>query len=161
VLCAAGSTNRIVVDRGDRLDPDCRGPASSVSYRRPAGGPTIDAPAARVAQQPPITGDGTTGNPFVAPCSDPWSVDCTVNAFPRRYLKGLWANEYVPAYRCPTDHPYLKNGRYVPDGVLVPQGGEIDQGGAPDGSPWPIGILLSNASTTNARLGVLADNQEP
>jgi hypothetical protein len=24
-----------------------------------------------------------------------------VNAFPRRYLKGLWANEYVPAIAAP------------------------------------------------------------
>jgi hypothetical protein len=147
VLCAAGSRARIAADRGDRIGRGCSGRLSRVTYRRPAAGP----PPARAAQQP-VTGDGTNGNPFVAPCYNPASVDCIVNAFPRRYLKGLWANEYVRAYKCPSDHPYLTRGRYVPAGVLVPQGVEIDQGG-PGGTSWPIGILISNASTINAPNG--------
>jgi hypothetical protein len=78
----------------------------------------------------------------------------TLDAFRRRYLKGLWANEYVPAYRCPSDYRYLIYRRYVPNGVVVPSGVEIDQGGRP-GDPWPIGIIISNFSTTRARNGTL------
>jgi hypothetical protein len=148
VLCAAGSHARIAADRGDRIGPGCSGGLRPATHGRPAAGP---APA-RLAQQP-VTGDGSNGKPFVAPCSDPASVDCTVRAFPRRFLKGLWANEYVPAYRCPSDHPYLTKGLFVPGGVLVPQGVEIDEGGGPGGSSWPIGLVISNATTTSAPNG--------
>ena len=149
VLCATGSRARIEADRGDRIGPGCSGRLPLLTHPRAAG-----PPPARVAQQP-VTGDGTNGNPFVAPCSDPSSVDCIVKAFPRRYLNGLWANEYVPAYRCPSDHPYLTKGLYVPGGVLVPQGVEIDEGGGPGGSSWPIGIVISNQTTTGAPNGTV------
>jgi Ca2+-binding RTX toxin-like protein len=59
VLCAPGSTNRIVADRGDRLHPDCRRQASTVRYRRPPRG----APTARAAQQQTVTGEGTNEIP--------------------------------------------------------------------------------------------------
>jgi hypothetical protein len=100
-----------------------------------------------------VTGDGSNGSPFVAPCANPALVDCTVTAFETRLLKGLRANEYVPAYRCPSDHPYLTYGRYVPDGVLVPPGDEITRGHP--GVTWAIGILISNCSSTNASNGTL------
>jgi hypothetical protein len=68
-----GSTNRIVVDRGDRLHPRCRRQASSISYRRP---PSETLPGARAAQQQTVTGDGSSDNPFTTACTDEIEVDC-------------------------------------------------------------------------------------
>jgi hypothetical protein len=117
VLCAAGSTSRIVVDRGDRLHPDCHGPATAVSYRRPpTGPPTADASAAHAAQQA-VSGDGSYSNPYTAECDDPRLVDCEITVFAARSLSGLWANEYVPAYKCPTSHPYLYDQSYAGAGT--------------------------------------------
>jgi hypothetical protein len=145
VLCAAGSTNRIVVDRGDRLHPNCRGPATSVSYRRPPNAPpTADAPAAHTAQQPPITGSGTNESPYTAECTDPQNVDCTTPLFAARSLTGLWANEYVPAYKCPTSHPYMYNQSYAPQGTVLPPGvGVLGLG--------PIGMNISGVETRQDR----------
>jgi hypothetical protein len=101
-----------------------------------------------------IQGDGSNDQPYSAPCGNPGLVDCTITAFPSRHLTGLWANEYVPAYRCPSDHQCLLDKRYVPDGVLVPPGVEIDEGVPPDGSLWPIGIFIGNFSAVNTPNGV-------
>jgi hypothetical protein len=137
VACAAGSTSRIVVDRGDRLHPNCRGPASSVSYRRPpngAGAQAADAPAARAAQT--ITGSGTNDNPYVAECTQPQYVICNTPLFTARSLSGLWANEYVPAYQCPPSHPFLYDENYAPAGTALPQGvGVLGLG--------PVGISIT------------------
>jgi Pentapeptide repeats (8 copies) len=151
VLCSSSSGHDAIFDnRSTSIDPTCRKVHDRVLPVKDLGEHELATVAAQT-----ITGDGTTGNPFVAPCSNPSAVDCTVDAFPRRYLKGLWANEYVPAYRCPSDHPYLIYRRYVPDGALVPPGVEIDEGGGPGGSPWPIGILISGFSTTRAPNGTV------
>jgi hypothetical protein len=141
VACAAGSTNRIVVDRDDRLHPSCRGPAASVSYRRPPDGAlTADAPAARAAQQPPITGSGSNADPYTAECVDPQNVDCTTPLFAARSLTGLWANEYVPAYKSPTSHPYMYNRSYAPQGTVLPPGvGVLGLG--------PIGMNITGIET--------------
>ena len=58
-------------------------------------------------RQKPVTGDGTNDDPYIAPCDNEKQTDCVVSSFPARSLTGLWANEYVPAYKCPTSHPYL------------------------------------------------------
>jgi len=141
VACAAGSTNRIVVDRDDRLHPSCHGPAASVSYRRPPDRAlTADAPAARAAQQPPITGSGSNADPYTAECVDPQNVDCTTPLFAARSLTGLWANEYVPAYKCPTSHPYMYNQSYAPQGTVLPPGvGVLGLG--------PIGMNITGIET--------------
>ena len=142
VACAAGSTNRIVVDRGDRLHPNCRGPAATVSYRQPPSAASpADAPAARAAQQQAVSGDGSSSNPYIAECADPQNVVCTVSAFAARSLSGLWANEYVPAYKCPTSHPYLYDHRYAPAGTSVPNGVEVSGLG-------PIGVSITGIKTT-------------
>jgi RTX calcium-binding nonapeptide repeat (4 copies) len=145
VLCAAGSTSRIVVDRGDRLHPNCSGPATTVSYRRPPNGPpTADAPAVHAAQQPPITGSGTNESPYTAECTAPQSVDCTTPLFAARSLTGLWANEYVPAYKCPTSHPYMYNQSYAPQGTVLPPGvGVLGLG--------PIGMNITGLETRQDR----------
>jgi hypothetical protein len=145
VACAAGSTARIVVDRGDRLHPNCLGPAASVSYRRPpSAAPTADAPAAHAAQNPPITGSGTNEDPYTAECLAPQQVDCVTPLFAARSLTGLWANEYVPAYSCPPSHPYLYNQSYAPQGTVLPPGvGVLGLG--------PIGMNISGKETTQVR----------
>ena len=35
-----------------------------------------------------VTGDGSNGSPFVAPCANPGLVDCTVTAFKTRLPDG-------------------------------------------------------------------------
>jgi len=139
VLCAAGSRARIEADRGDRIGPACIGRLSRVSYRRAAAGP----PPARVAQQP-VTGDGGNGNPFTAPCDNPSLVDCTVSSFAPRRLGGFWSNEYVPAYKCPADHPYLQRKSYEPLGTQLGAPGIEVQG------LGPVGVSLSGPSRTTA-----------
>ena len=117
VICHPGSQNRIIGDRGDRLHRHCRNARSSVTYRRPSS----QAPTAHAAQQP-VSGTGSNENPFTAECKDKQNVDCTVTAFASRTLSGLWANEYVPAYQCPTSHPYMLRKSYAPGGTSLPPG---------------------------------------
>jgi hypothetical protein len=137
VLCAPGSVNRIEADRGDRLRPSCRRGASSVRYRRPPSG----APTAHAAQ---VTGSGTNDDPYVttdcvleSKFDEHEIYDCT---FPARALSGLWANEYVPAYKCPASFPWLLFFNYAPSGTQLPDGVEVDGLG-------PIGVSISGVSS--------------
>jgi hypothetical protein len=98
--------------------------------------------SATAAGQPselPVSGDGSNDNPFTAPCDDPSQVDCVVNSFKGRSLAGLWANEYVPAYKCPSDHPRLIRKVYTPFGTQTPNGVEVAGLG-------PIGVSIAGAS---------------
>ena len=138
VDCSAGERD-VLIYRGasDVVSPTCRSDLARVlPVARLAS-------AVRASKASAVQGDGSNDSPFTASCDNPGLVDCTVSAFPSRRLTGLWANEYVPAYKCPSDHPYLRDERYVPDGVVVPKGVEIQEG-IPDGSPWPIGIFIGN-----------------
>ena len=140
VLCVAGSINHIVVDRGDRLQPRCLGATSTVRYEpSPSGAPAADAPAAKAAQS--VSGDGSSANPYVAECTEPQKVICTTPLFAARSLSGLWANEYVPAYKCPRSHPYLEGTKYAPAGTALPHGvGVLGLG--------PIGISITGFKST-------------
>jgi RTX calcium-binding nonapeptide repeat (4 copies) len=140
VACAAGSTNRIVVDRADRLHPRCSNQAAStVRYEAPpSGAPTANTPAAHAAQS--VSGDGSSGNPYVAECTEPQKVVCTTPLFAARSLSGLWANEYVPAYQCPPSHPFLYNESYAPAGTSLVRGvGVLGLG--------PIGMSITGIKT--------------
>lgn len=101
--------------------------------------------SAASARPAEITGTGTNTHPFLAPCVNPQAVDCLVNAFPSRVLKGLWANEYFPAYRCPDDHPYLLNHNYAPFGTYIVPGVEIQESHDPT-DPWPIAVSITAPS---------------
>jgi hypothetical protein len=136
VRCVPGATNRIRADRDDRLDPRCDDGASIVRYVSSRN----TAPPVRAAQQP-VSGDGSNGNPYIAECDDPSGVFCSVTSFASRSLSGLWANEYVPAYECPTSHPWLLNRGYAPGGTALPNGVEVQGLG-------PIGVSITGVSTT-------------
>ena len=70
----------------------------------------------------------------------PANVDCTTPLFAARSLTGLWANEYVPAYKCPTSHPYMYNQSYAPQGTVLPPGvGVLGLG--------PIGMNITGIET--------------
>ena len=160
VSCAAGSAGRIDADRGDRMAPACR--SARVVYVRPPS----RSPAGRAAQIP-VTGDGSNDKPFVARCF-PVAVDCQVKSFAERTLGGLWSNEYVPAYRCPPEHPYLLKRSLAPFGTLLPFGVAVEGLGpvgisiagmsnaVPPGRPWEYatGTLTGSgqSSATNWRL---------
>ena len=137
VVCHPGSSNRIVGDRGDRLHRHCRNARSSVVYRRPPS----EAPAARAAQQKPITGDGSSDNPYTVPCDNEAQTNCTVSSFRGRSLDGLWDSENVPAYKCPPSHPYLYDQSYAPFGTSLPNGVEVAGLG-------PIGVSISGVKTS-------------
>jgi hypothetical protein len=102
---------------------------------RPA--PSVSPRPAHAAQA--VNGDGSTGNPFTAPCDDPADIDCRVDAFAGRSLTGLWTNEYVPAYECPQDHAWLLNQSYHPWGTRLVPGVEVVGLG-------PVGVSISGAS---------------
>jgi hypothetical protein len=134
VVCRSGTRGLVVLRRPrTRVDPACRrgdvriGKLRTGSARRPASRATV------------VTGDGSNANPFTAPCDDPGGVDCTVSAFAARPLSGSWKNEYVPAYECPTDHPYLLNKVYSPPFTSWGFGVEIQE----DESVFPINVSIS------------------
>ncbi|WP_338176759.1 hypothetical protein [Candidatus Dormiibacter inghamiae] len=87
-----------------------------------------------------VQGTGTNDDPYVAPCDNPAGQDCTVSSFPARSLTGFWANEYVPAYRCPSDHPYLRV-------ILSPDVGVPDGVETRPKEPRPIGVAITGVSS--------------
>jgi hypothetical protein len=138
ILCAADVKGAVIIaGRDDRVDPACR--RNGATIRRPGPqGPLRSLQAPRPAQ---VSGDGSNGNPFVAPCDDPADDPCTVSSFAARLLTGLWANEFVPAYACPADHPWLVNTKYAPAFTVIPNGVDVQEQ-----LPWAIGISISGMS---------------
>lgn len=53
----------------------------------------------------------------------------------------MWANEYVPAYKCPPSHPYLYDHSYAPAGTALPGGVGVSGLG-------PIGVSITGIKTT-------------
>jgi RTX calcium-binding nonapeptide repeat (4 copies) len=137
VVCAAGSHDDLIyADRSDTIAPSCRRNRSRVLYR-PA--PALAPRAAHTAQLT-VSGDGSNDHPYTAPCDNPGLVDCTASSFAARTLRGWLANEYVPAYQCPSDHPYLFNDSYNPFGTALPAGVEVLGLG-------PIGVSILGVNT--------------
>jgi hypothetical protein len=118
VLCTAGSPARVVADADDQVGDGCRVlPAHDLAGRPQAG------PPAHAAQR--VTGDGSNDKPYIMACSNSSLVDCDIGPFPRRTLNGFWSNEFVPAYKCPPDQPYLFRQDYAPFGTALPQGVQV------------------------------------
>ena len=139
VVCMAGARG-LVIRRspGTIVDPACRrrGARVRTDDARPSSTPV----RARAAQ---VSGDGSNGNPFVAPCdSFEARVFCTVNSFPRRSLSGAWSNEFVPAYKCPDSHPWVRNKGYSPPFTSWGHGVEIQE----DQSDFAIGVSITAQS---------------
>ncbi len=139
VRCTRGARGALIyVAASDTVGRTCRAvharvvPVARLHGARPTGigGPGV------------VTGDGSNGNPFVAPCSDPGAVDCTVNFFPLRALKGWPDNQNVPAYRCPDDHPYLVTTPYAPFGWTLGPGVQVQE----DWGDNPISVSITGYS---------------
>jgi hypothetical protein len=145
VVVLEGRGDRVVCRSGARGVVVLRSPGTAVEPACRRGGARVRALAARSAKPPAsreglVTGDGSDENPFTAPCDDPGDVDCTVSAFPHRGLSGSWANEYVPAYECPADHPYLVSKEYAPPFTSWGAGVEIQE----DDSRFPIDVSITS-----------------
>jgi RTX calcium-binding nonapeptide repeat (4 copies) len=162
VHCSSGSRNRIVVDPGDWLHPRCRSQASITLLRQDRAARTARR-RARSTQQSKITGDGSTDNPYTAPCDNERQTICVVGSFRARSLSQLWDTENVPAYKCPASHPYLYAQNYAPFGTALPDGVEV-AGLGPIGvsitgiktsGGWAIGTLtgVPNSSATSWSIG--------
>jgi hypothetical protein len=146
VVCEPGGGDRVIADAGDRLDPGC-------TRERP-GTRSGQAPIARTAQTSPIEGDGTNDTPFTIPpnsrgCQGYDTTSFEVNCFPARTLEHLWDNEFVPAYQCPGDHPYLSSTNYAPVGTKLINGVSVIGLG-------PIGMSISGALSQVAPGGLWA-----
>jgi hypothetical protein len=136
VLCSRSSRNVTIYAGED---------ASVSSTCRAAGARVLSLSQLEVPDRPAATpsaveGDGSNDNPFVAPCDDPGNVDCTITAFAARTLNGSWANEFVPAYKCPAGHQYLLNQNYAPSFTTWGPGVEIWFDSTPLGTPVDVAI---------------------
>ncbi len=137
VLCVPGIRDDVIyAGASDTVSNTCRADHARVLR---AGALRHASAVLRSTASGAITGDGSNDHPFTASCDDPQHVDCTVSAFPSRTLTGSWQSEYVPAYECPVDHPYLLDHGYAPFGTSLPHGVEIRE----DATVWGIGISIS------------------
>jgi hypothetical protein len=138
VICSR-KAHGVLIYRGSSavVDGSCRAAGARVlSASRLASARGADAGAQAAA----ITGSGSNDSPYTAGCDDPQNEDCTVSAFPKRTLDGAWANEYVPAYSCPGDHPYLLNKGYAPAFTSWGVGVQIQE----DDGAYPIGVSITS-----------------
>jgi hypothetical protein len=125
VTCALGSRrDALYLGPGDTAGGACRSRHNVIRVAARRLSPRLRATDHVSVDGGSVTGTGTDADPFVAPC-DQHAIVCTVT-FPARTLSGLWANEFVPSYKCPASHPFLnfKNvnkayGTTVPDGVQI------------------------------------------
>jgi hypothetical protein len=106
VLCAAGSVDRILANRGDYVSRSCDG--SRVVYHRPPPTAADSAPAAAA--------NGCTDNP---------AVNCSYLAVSGDLPASLWSFQRIKAQQCPASHPYLQFLDTVPFGSNFPFGVEI------------------------------------
>jgi Ca2+-binding RTX toxin-like protein len=122
VLCGASSTDlRIYVDRDDSVASTCRKSDAVITpVPKTAAGRARLIAAKRAV---PASGDGSNLYPFVQPCDEP-GEDCTVH-FATRSFSQFLQNEYIPAYSCPADHPYLLNQSFAPAGTSLPLGVQV------------------------------------
>jgi hypothetical protein len=110
VLCSPGSHNDLIYKgKSDSISQTCRADHARVL---PVTSLRSASPASAVAHSAAVTGSGSNEDPYTAPCDNPADFTCTVSGFPARTLARQWDNEYVPAYKCPQDHPDLEPSKY-------------------------------------------------
>jgi hypothetical protein len=158
VVIGSGRHDRVMCSRGSRNVTVYAGRSDPVSSRCRAGHGRVlplrrlrrVRQSARAAAAGVVTGNGSNDHPFSAPCDNPGNVDCTISAFPERTLSGAWANEYVPAYVCPSDHPYRLNKNYAPSFNTWGPGVEIVRDDV-SGLGFPVNVLITGNSYFNER----------
>jgi hypothetical protein len=153
VICSGDSVHdTIYVNHSDTVSKTCRkhhDPVLPVNHAVAAAARAAGLPVAHAAA---VTGDGSNSNPYVAPCDLGIyaGFECAVSSFPARTLTGLWANEYVPAYKCPSDHPWLDARKdYAPSGTSLPVGVQVEGLGS-------IGVSITGHSTATSPYGDVA-----
>jgi hypothetical protein len=142
VLCTPSSHDSIIYSkRSVSVDSTCRANGARL-YDFDQSPPKA---GFRLVDTTTLQGSGTNDDPYVKPCDNPSLEDCTVT-FDDRWMPCCWGPgsvETVPAYRCPTDHPYLYAKKYVPWGTSVIDGVEIVQ----TSNPWAINVYIGDASS--------------
>lgn len=122
VLCSASSKDlRIYIEGDDSVGAGCR---KSDAVIEPM--PKSAAARARlvaVTRAATASGSGSNFDPLVLPCDQP-AEDCTVHFETRSFSKFL-QNEFIPAYACPLDHPYLLGQSFAPAGTSLPLGVQV------------------------------------
>ncbi len=99
-----------------------------------------------------ITGTGTEADPYVAPCDNPVVQVCTVSTLEARGLRAQ-AEDSIPAYRCPADHPWFQNRSYAPSTgpiLILGPGVEVQEDHGP---PYPIDFRIVRFSVANDGTG--------
>jgi hypothetical protein len=145
ITCAPSSHDDLIyASRGDSVSPNCHRNRSRVLFRAPPG----PAPSRARAAQQAVTGDGSNGNPFTAPCDPPPAQGCTVSSFPARTLPSFWSNEFVPAYKCPATDQYLLDVDYEPFGTQLDRGVQVNGLG-------PVAVAMTGGSYVTGSDGTL------
>jgi Ca2+-binding RTX toxin-like protein len=139
VECAGESSHDVIyAGATDRVDASCAKrhdrvlPTSDIR-------PLVQSPRGRQAVGSYVSGSGSNDDPYAGFCASYVDV-CTPGPFAARSLTGLWTNEYVPAYKCPSTQPYLRAVDYAPAGTKLPRGVEVKGLG-------PIGVSITGVST--------------
>jgi hypothetical protein len=153
ITCAKHSSHELIeIAKGETVSKSCKGHHDTIE---PAPAISLSAHSSRATahRSAIVVGLGTNENPYVAACDDQSQVDCTVSSFAGRTLNGLWANERVPAYQCPANHPYLLNQSYAPFGTSIPKGVEVEGLG-------PVGVYIEdiNSASSPFRVRTRADS---
>lgn len=152
IICTRAAVHDTIHDnKSDTVNRMCHKNHDPVDPVASSGATSAEAPAAHAAQS--VSGDGSSGNPYVAECTSPQDVVCTTPYFPSRSLTGLWANEYVPAYQCPPSHPYLYNQRYAPAGTSLVHGVSVLGLG-------PIGMSITGFKTKDVTSNGITSSYE-
>jgi hypothetical protein len=138
VVCVEEAHHELIkVDEDVEVSERCRGHHDKIKTIE--GSSTAKRPRI-TSRAVTFTGRGTNEDPYTAKeCNgNDYPIGCHL-AFPPRVLKGLWANEHVPAYKCPAQDPWLRDVEYAPFGTTLPDGVEVAGLG-------PVGVSITASS---------------
>lgn len=153
VLCSPRARHDLIyVVLSDAVSGQCRAHDRVLRYHRfvrHAGPAAASASPASTAGSPVIRGDGSNGNPFQPDtCGPPQLVSCTITAFDlvpmNSFMTGNYWTGYVPAYKCPADHPWLEDQDFTPPGSRLPKGVQVQEDW---GNPLPIAFNITGVSS--------------
>jgi len=149
LVCSPRARDSVIYRRStDQISRSCRDRGNQIAPLSAWPRPEKAAGGSAHASALSFGGEGTNYQPYFQDC--PTATDqatfksCTI-AFPPRTLTGLWANEYVPAYRCPGPpiikhyYSFLEKTNYAPAGTTLPLGVEVRGLG-------PIGVSITGTN---------------